>query len=116
MMKSTLEHAEDKTTRQRRQSAGAEADLQTSEARDQQQDALSQRIAASPVMAAQRKVIERMGSAPELIQRQSAPEEEEELMQGKFTAQLQGPEEEEEPLQGAFEAGAQRSKTSDTNR
>jgi hypothetical protein len=57
-----------------------------------------------------------MGSAPELIQRQSAPEEEEELMQGKFTAQLQGPEEEEELLQGAFEAGAQRSKTSDTNR
>jgi hypothetical protein len=110
-----LETSEDRATKQRRQSANPEVGQQMTEG-PEQQHGLSQRIAASPVMTAQRKVIEGMGSAPELIQRQSAPEEEEELMQGKFTAQLQGPEEEEELLQGAFEAGAQRSKTSDTNR
>jgi hypothetical protein len=114
MMKTTLETSEDRATKQRRQSANPEVGQQMTEGREQQHG-LSQRIAASPVMTAQRKVIEGMGSAPELIQRQSVPEEEE-LMQGKFTAQLQGPEEEEETLQGAFEAGAQRSKTSDMNR
>ena len=113
-MKTTLETSEDKTTKQRRQSADPQEGLQATGEREQRHG-LSQRIADSPVMTAQRKVIEGVASAPELIQRQSAPEEEE-LMQGKFTAQLQGPEEEEEPLQGAFEAGAPRSKTSDTNR
>lgn len=114
-MKTTLETSEDKTTKQRRQSADPQEGLEATGEREQRHG-LSQRIADSPVMTAQRKVIEGVASAPELIQRQSAPEEEEELMQGKFTAQLQGLEEEEEPLQGAFEAGTPGTKTSDTNR
>ena len=74
-MKTTLETSEDKTTKQRRQSTGAEAGLQTVEALGGQQDALSQHIAASPVMTAQRKVIDWIHSASDPVQKQSVPEE-----------------------------------------
>jgi hypothetical protein len=90
-MKATLEPSEDRTSRQRRSVAGQE----TAGEMGLQQDALSRRIAASPAMAAQRKEIQRIHSAAEPVQKQTRPEDEE-LMQGKFVAQLQGPEEEEE--------------------
>lgn len=91
-MKASLEPSEDRTARQRRSFSGQETAVDM----ERQQDALSQRISAGPAMTAQRKVIDRIHSALEPAQKQSAPEEEEELMQGKFISQLQGPEEEEE--------------------
>jgi hypothetical protein len=109
-MKTTLETSEDRTVKQRRSFAGQE----TAADMGLHQDALSQRIAASPVMTAQRKAIDRMTAQAEPVQKLS-PEEDEELMQGKFAAQLQGPEEEEELLQGAFEAVEPRTGTSDTS-
>lgn len=91
-MKTTMEPSEDRATKQRRSFSGQEEAADTG----RRQDALSQRIAAGPAMAAQRKVIDRIHSAAGPVQKQSAPEEDEELMQGKFVSQLQGPEEEEE--------------------
>lgn len=69
----------------------------------QADNALSRRIAAGPVMTAQRKVIEQMTSPMEPVQRQLP--EEEELLQGKFAAQLQQ-EEDEELVQGSFDTGS----------
>lgn len=112
-MKTALEQTEDKTTRQQRQSADPQVDPQAIGAREQQHG-LSQRIAAGPAMTSQRKAIDRIIAKAEPVQKQSTPEEEE-LMQGKFTAQRQIPED-EEILQGAFEAGAPRTGTRDSDR
>lgn len=111
MMKTTLEPSEDKTTKQRRQSAEPETGPQATGSLAPQENVLSQRIADSPAMTAQRKVIESITAAADPIQKQGP--EEEELMQGKFITQRQLPEE-EELMQGAFEADAPRSTPSDT--
>jgi hypothetical protein len=114
MMKTSLEPSEDNTTKQRRQSADPQTDLQTTGVRKEQSHALAQRIAAGPVMAAQRKAIDRITVSAVPVQKLS-PEEDEEPLQGKFTAQRQGPEE-EDLLQGLFEPDAPGTATRDTRR
>jgi hypothetical protein len=94
-MKTTKAVSEHRTPKNSRAQAGEVSAPQAD-------NALSRRIAAGPVMAAQRKVMEQMNSPIEPVQRQSP--EEEELLQGRFATQLQS-DEDDELLQGAFDTG-----------
>ena len=98
-MKTPLERSENRTPQPRQRNNGQRPGLQPPGALGRQQEALSRRIEAGPVMMAQRKKIDQLATS-EPVQRQSGPEEEE-LLQGKFVAQYQA-EEEEELMQGAF--------------
>lgn len=105
-MRTTQEKSVNKTANQRPAQAGQASILQAVSVLSQQQGNLSRRIAAGPVMTAQRNKIDRLTTAP--IQKQSALEEEE-LMQGKFVVQHRGLEDEEELMQGAFASDPPRS-------
>lgn len=93
-MKTTKAVSERRTPKHSRAQAGEASAPQAD-------NALSRRIAAGPVMAAQRKVMAQMNFPIEPVQRQRP--EEEELLQGKFAAQLQQ-DEDEALLQGSFDA------------